>query len=137
MKYGINFCHFAWAAVNKMKPRGILFSKRPYFLSQITPTPILNKFWMKIYGSFSGTRQYTTESIESLQICTVSYSCQQNARLINNSEWKISSKLVRFVNERFRFYFHREFHFWLWIGFSVFLNLKLKLKLKNSNIAYT
>ncbi len=42
-KSGANFGHFAGMIDEKMKLRGILQPKRPYFLSYFTAMPILNK----------------------------------------------------------------------------------------------
>ncbi len=47
-KSGTNFGHFAGTIDDKMKPKGILHPKRPYFLSYFTAMPILNKLWAKM-----------------------------------------------------------------------------------------
>ncbi len=53
-----------------------------------------------MYTNFSGSRQYSTDSIECLQICTISYSCKLNPRAMSKSEWKILSNFVQWLGNQ-------------------------------------
>ncbi len=81
-------CHFASTIVNKMKPRGIFMPQKSLFSTSTLPTSRSNKFWMKMYKHWSRIRQNSTESDKKLQLCTESYSCWQNAKVIDNNERK-------------------------------------------------
>ncbi len=78
MKSGINFSHFAqeWA---KWSWKAFCATKCPIFSINY----INYLFWAKVSRHFGRIRQYSTESSDRLQSCTVSYSFWQNAE----QEW--------------------------------------------------
>ncbi len=104
--------------------------KKALFSVFIPPTLHLNKFWMKMYRNFSSSRWFSTKDNASLQSCTVSYSCCQNAVILNNSERifpPIFFNFIWFGNEGFQFcqfqpILSSSFKIWFWF----FSNLNLK-----------
>jgi hypothetical protein len=57
MKVGVNFAHFAWTKVSKMKPRVNILLKK---LFSYQPSE-LGKYLTKIFRQFSQMRQYSVE----------------------------------------------------------------------------
>ncbi len=79
MKLRINFSHFAWMIMNKLRPIHIFTH---------------HSFWTKINRHFFRIRQYSTENSARLQSLQYSKVVNRQPLAINHFEWKISSIYV-------------------------------------------
>ncbi len=76
------------------KAKRLLCSKDPTFSLNLFHSPFDSNIEQKCIETWAVVGQYSTESIKSLESFTLSYSCQQNAKVLNNS---VSSFAILFI----------------------------------------